>query len=92
MASTNSETVLIHRKNEERPIAKVILNGYNIKAGGSLGTSGVMRSFKLEQGDLWEAWSKRAVLTMRDGIGNEANIRIAAYPAEEGGTGFVEFI
>jgi hypothetical protein len=51
-----------------------------------------MRSFKIEQGDLWDAWNEHAMLTVRDNAGNQAPIRIAAYPAEEGATGFVEFL
>ena len=69
-----------------------MLNGYNIKSGGAFPNSGAMRSFKVVEGDLWHVWNVQQIVTLRDEAGQESKIRIAAFPAEEGASGFVEFI
>ena len=76
----------------EQVIAKLYLNGHSIAAGGPLGKSGAMRSFSLVQGSLIDQWDVQRSLVLRGEDGAEANIRIAALPAEEGETGFIEFL
>jgi hypothetical protein len=78
--------------NAAAPVATIILNGYNINAGGVFGRAGAMRSFKLVEGNLQISWERQEPLNVRDEEGNESKLRIFAIPAETGGTGFVEFL
>ena len=73
-------------------MATIALNGYNITAGGVFGRSGAMRSFKVLSGDVHQYWERQEALQVRDDAGNESTLRIFAVPAEEGATGFVEFL
>lgn len=91
--SNNTNATVFERGNiGKEPVAKIILNGYNIAAGGPLGKSGVMRSFKMIEGDLFSAWSLGTLLTVCVEDGRTATIRIAAHPAESNSSGFVEFL
>ncbi len=73
-------------------VAKVVLNGYHIEEGGPLGLHGALRSFKLLQGDLWQAWAAQESLYLRTGTGVANEIRIAALPADEESFGLIEFV
>jgi hypothetical protein len=79
---------------KSKPIARIALNGYNIRPGGALGNSGAMRSFRVLQGatTLWDHWEGQQSFTLSDEEGNASEARIAAYPAEESGFGFIEFV
>ncbi len=92
MADANNTRAVVYEAESSKPVAKIILNGYNIAAGGPLGKSGAMRSFKLIDGDLWEAWHLGKFLHVRAEDGRSGVIRIAAHPAEDGASGFVEFL
>ena len=78
--------------NRKKPLATIVLNGYNIAGGGPLGMSGKMRSFKLVKGDLVTPWEYGHVLSIQDDTGRETAVRIAALPADEDSAGLVEFI
>jgi len=75
-----------------KQIAKVVLNGYNIDSDGGLGQRGMMRSFTITSGDLWDQWSLQQILNLRDEAGREAQIRIAALPVEQDSYGLIEFL
>jgi len=88
----NISAIIYHTKNESKPTASVILNGYNINAGSALGHIGAMRSFKLKHGDLWDEWSTRVELHLVSQDGREARVRVAAHPADEDSFGLIEFL
>jgi hypothetical protein len=71
-------------------IAQVVLNGYNIQAGGPLGASGPMRSFAIMRGSLYEYWSNQLPLMLCDKNGLQVYVRVAALPVERGGMGLFE--
>jgi hypothetical protein len=73
-------------------VARVALNGYHIEAGGPLGDSGGMTSFMLLDGSVYSYWQARRTLLMRWPDGEEALIRIAGLPVEEGEAGLIEFL
>jgi hypothetical protein len=75
-----------------QPIARISLNGYDIKAGGLLPSSGAMRSFVIQSGDLWEYWNACAPLMLHNETGLSVSVRIAALPMETGGYGLLEFL
>ncbi|MDJ0752007.1 MAG: hypothetical protein QNJ45_00700 [Ardenticatenaceae bacterium] len=91
MGSTDNTEAIVFDE-EKNSIAKIILNGYNIAAGGPLGKNGAMRSFKMVEGNLFTEWSLGKRLEVKSEDGRTATIRIAAHPAEQGATGFVEFL
>lgn len=91
MADNNNVEVNVYTETE-KPVARIMLNGYNIQEGGVFGQSGAMRSFKVVNGDVTDFWSQQQLLTIRDESGNQSKIRIFALPAEEGGSGFVELL
>ena len=88
----NEIQVIVHRVGGKKPIAHISLNGYNIEPGGALGMSGAMRSFRIDRGDLWDQWNTQETLLIRGDAHPEAQIKIAALPAEDDSFGFVEFI
>lgn len=57
-----------------------------------MGMSGAMRSFRLIKGDLWDQWNNQEILLVRGDNHPDAQIRIAALPAEDDSLGFVEFV
>ena len=73
-------------------LARISMNGYDIKAGGLLPTTGAMRSFVILTGDLWEQWNNYATLTLRNEAGVSLPVRVAALPVEEDGYGLLEFL
>ncbi len=89
-----NEVVATVYDHTQKQIARIALNGYNINAGGPLGHAGAMRSFRVlnGEGDLWDHWQIQTtfVVTSEDGRTSEA--KVAAYPAEANGFGFIEFI
>jgi hypothetical protein len=74
------------------PVAKISLNGYDIKAGSLLPTAGAMRSFVILNGDLWEQWNACVPLTLRNETGETVPVRVAALPVEDDGYGLIEFL
>ena len=88
----NSTVEVFNNNSPQKRVAKITLNGYNINAGSVFGRTGAMRSFKLVEGDVFEYWERQEPLCVRDGEGNETQLRIFAVPAEVGATGFVEFL
>lgn len=92
MSDNNNTNAIVYDGESGRKIALIVLNGYNIAAGGPLGTSGAMRSFKLLKGDLWHQWSERRPFMVRAEDGRMADARVAALPIEENGAGLIEFI
>ena len=93
-ASDNKEAeqLEVYKSENERPLAKVVLNGYNIESKNALGRHGAMCSFKIIDGDLWDEWQDQAHLVLRTQEGKEATIKVTALPAEEDSYGLLEFI
>jgi hypothetical protein len=73
-------------------VARVALNGYHIEAGGPLGDSGGMTSFVLVSGSVYPYWQAQRSLLMQWPDGEEAPVRIAGLPVEEGEAGLIEFL
>lgn len=92
--SEKNTVVNVHENEREEPVAKIMLNGYNIDAGNSFSHVGAMRSFKIITGQeaLMQYWQTQVPLQIDDGLGNRPKIRIYAAPRESGGLGFVEFL
>ena len=92
--SKSNLIVNVHEHGQGEPIAKIILNGYNIDAANSFAHVGAMRSFKILAGEeiLINYWRTQLPLQIDDGKGNTPLIRIYAAPSQSGGLGFVEFL
>ena len=90
--ATLSELLDVYSQTSKKPIAQIMLNGYNISVTESLGQQGAMRSFSVDNGDLWDPWSLQEELVLHDENGRKAPIKIAALPAEEDGFGLIEFL
>lgn len=88
----NNTPAVIYDGTNGKQIANIILNGYNISAGGPLGKTGAMRSFRVVDGDLWDHWSESKLLMIRSEDGRVADGRVAALPAEEDSFGLIEFL
>lgn len=84
--------ILLVLNQHKKPVARVVLNGYNIDQGGPLGHEGAMRSFKLLEGDLWQEWATQTPLLLQSELGQQSKIRVAALPAESESFGLIEFI
>lgn len=82
----------VYKSEIKRPLAKVVLNGYNIESKDALGRHGAMCSFKIIDGDLWDEWHDQTHLVLRTKEGKEATIKVTALPAEEDSYGLIEFI
>lgn len=88
-----TENLLDVLKSEgSQPVAKVVLNGYNIEQSQSLGRHGAMCSFKIIKGNLWNEWSAQDHLILRTQAGDKAVIKITALPVEADSYGLIEFI
>lgn len=92
MSDAKNTNATIFAGDQKTELARIVLNGYNIAAGGPLGLSGALRSFKLLNGDLYPAWINGSQLVVRSEDGRTAAVRIAAYPADKGASGFIEFL
>lgn len=92
MGDQNNTKATIYDEANGKEIAKIVLNGYNIAAGGPLGKVGAMRSFRIVDGELWDHWSEGRPLTIHAEDGRIADGRVAALPAEEGSAGLMEFL
>jgi len=90
--TTLSAILDVYSKTSKKPIAHIVLNGYNISASASLSKQGAIRSFRVNSGNLWDSWSIQETLILHDENGRQAPIRIAALPAEEDGHGVIEFL
>ncbi len=82
----------VYEKQHSKLVAHISLNGYDIHAGGLFPTSGAMRSFVLLDGDLWDQWNAVEALTLKNEMGEQVNIRVAALPVEDDGYGLIEFL
>jgi hypothetical protein len=82
----------VYDSQKNQLVAKIALNGYDIKAGGLLPTTGAMRSFVILDGDLWNQWNSVSTLRLRHETGTELAVRIAALPVEVDGYGLIEFL
>jgi hypothetical protein len=93
-APDNSKTdqLEVFKSENKRPLAKVILNGYNIESKDAMGRHGAMCSFKIVDGDLWDEWNAQTHLVLRTNEGKEATIKVTALPAESDSYGLIEFI
>ena len=87
-----SSALNVYDTQKKQLVARIALNGYDIKAGGLLPTTGAMRSFVILDGDLWDHWNAVAPLQLRHETGAEVSVRIAALPVEEDGYGLIEFL
>ena len=87
-----SDVLDVYNTHTKELVARVVLNGYNIKSSGPLGEQGRMRSFSLTSGSLWDPWQRQEQLTMHNEDGRKATIRIAALPADEDSFGLIEFL
>lgn len=92
MGDQNNTKAIIYDGENGKELAKIVLNGYNIAAGGPLGKTGAMRSFCVLDGDLWDHWSESRLLMIRAEDGRVADGRVAALPAEEDSFGLLEFL
>ncbi len=92
MSDANNISAVIFKDDQAEQLAFVVLNGYNIRLSDTLGKAGAMRSFKLKQGTVWDAWNTRQILKIVTKDGRESRIRIAAIPAEKDGAGLIEFL
>jgi hypothetical protein len=92
MGDTNNTKAIVYDGTSGKQIATIVLNGYNIAAGGPLGKVGAMRSFRVETGDLWDVWDAHLTLAIHAEDGRIADGRVAALPAEEGSFGLIEFL
>ncbi len=92
MGDHNNTKATLYDSENGKELAKIVLNGYNIAAGGPLGKVGAMRSFRVVDGDLWDHWSEGRLIMVHAEDGRIADGRVAALPAEEGSAGLMEFI
>ncbi len=92
MSGEVNTRAIVYDESGRKELARVVLNGYNITAGGPLGRHGTMRSFKIEDGVLWDQWSLGTRLVIRAEDGQQAFGRIAAHPAAIGAVGLIEFL
>ena len=90
--SPDDGALLVFGPQSSSPVARVLLNGYNIEQSKSLGRHGAMCSFKIVEGDLWAEWHEQTQLILRTPTGNEALIKITALPVEEDSYGLIEFV
>ena len=82
----------VFKSGGKRPLAKIVLNGYNIESKDALGRHGAMCSFKIIAGDLWDEWHAQSQLLLRTQEGQEAAIKVTALPVEDDSYGLIEFI
>lgn len=87
-----SSALAVYDSQNEQPVARIALNGYDIKAGSLLPKTGAMRSFVILEGDLWDSWSSVATLRLRHETGMDVPVRVAALPVEEDSYGLIEFL
>lgn len=83
---------ILNQENDHKHVAHVVLNGYNIEQEDANSLFGAMRSFKIIEGDLTEAWSTRRPLLIRSQHGQDTKVRIAALPVDEDSYGLIEFV
>jgi hypothetical protein len=90
---SKSERVLkVYDRQRSQVVARVVLNGYDIRAGVITVPHGAMRSFKIVEGDLWNSWDQQTPLIIANDLGQEAPVRVAAIPSDEGSFGLIEFL
>ncbi len=82
----------VYKRENKRPLAKIVLNGYNIEQKDSFGRHGALSSFKIVEGDLWDEWHMQEQLVLQTPEGKEAAVKVTALPVEEDSYGLIEFI
>jgi len=87
-----SSALNVYDTEKNQLVARIALNGYDIKAGSLLPSTGAMRSFVILDGDLWDQWNALATLRLQHDTGAEVSVRVAALPVEEDGYGLIEFL
>lgn len=87
-----SSEVTVYSANKSTPLGKIVLNGYNFNAGGAVDQKGIMHSFAITEGSLYDVWSTQAPVTLHHEDGQEVLVKIAALPVEEDGYGLIQFI
>lgn len=92
MKDPNNTDAMVYDADSGKKLAQIVLNGYNISAGGPLGKTGAMRSFKIVDGDLFDQWDLRSSLLLHAEDGRVADARVAALPAEDESYGLMEFL
>lgn len=92
MGDQDNVLASLFKEGQDKCIASIILNGYNIREKAVLGDAGAMRSFILKQGNLWDEWSTRTELKLISQDGRESRIRVAAHPADDESSGLIEFL
>ena len=92
MAQKLTDALDVYNKQNNKLVARIALNGYDIHAGGVFPTSGGMRSFVLLDGDLWDQWNAVEAVTLKNELGNRVTVRVAALPVEDDGYGLLEFL
>lgn len=92
MTNELTDALDVYDNQNSKLVARIALNGYDIHAGGFFPTSGVMRSFVLLDGDLWEQWNAVESVTLKNEQGAHVTVRVAALPVEDDGYGLIEFL
>ena len=87
-----SPPLQIYHPEQEKPVATIALNGYNISKQSTLSQRGAMQSFKVIRGNLHEHWECQSTLLLTGLRGEKAPIKIAALPMEAEAFGLIEFI
>jgi hypothetical protein len=91
-AVSGSKLLDVYEPAAAKPVAKVVLNGYNIEKDATFGKHGSMCSFRVVDGDLWDTWNAQLLLTLRAPNGKEAVVKVAAMPVDEESYGLLEFL
>lgn len=86
-----SDVLQVYTQQKKR-VASIVLNGYNIEEGGPIGRHGAMRSFIVVEGDLWDVWAGQQEITLRNDMGQENKVRVAALPVDSESYGLIEFL
>ncbi|MCZ7672266.1 MAG: hypothetical protein M5U34_36675 [Chloroflexi bacterium] len=92
MTSNLSDALHVYDSQNGKSLARIALNGYDISAGGLFPDSGVMRSFVLLEGDLWDQWNAVQPIILQHESGAKVTVRVAALPVEDDGYGLIEFL
>jgi hypothetical protein len=81
---------------QQKPIARIRFHGQTIKQGGAIGNTGTLRGFNFVSGEsnlLFTYWQTQMLLDLQlDRNETLCQVRFAAFPADQGEVGFVEFI
>ena len=93
-ANSDNTTVIICDQKDGAQLAQVTLEGQHMPPEGPFRYTGLMRSFRLVDGNISELrkkWRRQTLLTVHLG-GTTALVRVAALPNGLGSRGFLEFV